>query len=257
MKILFLSLFLCCCISVAGQAQTIGDTVTTSSGLKYVLLKKGDGRKVQKGEIAIVHYTGTLLDGTMFDSSRERGAPLGFPLGQGQVIKGWDEAFALLDIGDRAILIIPPDIAYGNRSAGPVIKPNSTLVFDVELLDVRANSVSAVLAKTLEKKGRAAAIAEFERMKANDFADAYMSEGELNMLGYSLIQRKLFGDAIAFLKINADMYPDSFNVYDSLAEAYMLNGDRELAIENYRWSLALNPDNTNAAEMLKKLEQEK
>lgn len=256
MKTLLFAFILCCCLSVSGWAQT-GDTITTASGLKYVLLKKGGGRTLEKGEIAIVHYTGTLLDGTLFDSSRERGTPFAFPLGQSRVIKGWDEAFALLHIGDRAMLIIPANLAYGERGAGAVIKPNSTLVFDVELLDVRTTTVGAELAKILDKDGRAAAVKEFERMKANNFAGAYMNEGELNMLGYSLIQRQLLGDAIVILKLNAEMYPDSFNVYDSLAEAYMLNGDSKLAIENYNRSLELNPDNTNATEMLKKLEQEK
>jgi tetratricopeptide (TPR) repeat protein len=254
MKTLFLSLLLCCCVFTMSEAKT-GDTVTTASGLKYVLLKKGDGRTLQKGEVAIVHYTGTLLNGKEFDSSRDRGTPFAFPLGQGRVIKGWDEAFSLLHIGDRAMLIIPSNLAYGERSVGTVIKPNSTLVFDVELLDAKEKTVGAVLAKILDEQGRVAAVQEFERMKANNFADAYMTEGELNMLGYSLIQRELLNDAITFLKLNVEMYPDSFNVYDSLAEAYMLNGDRKLAVENYRRSLEINPDNTNATEMLQKLEQ--
>lgn len=256
MKIWGIALVLCFVLTSAIYAQaTMGDTVTTPSGLQYVLLVKGEGRKAEAGEIIVAHYTGTLLDGNVFDSSREHGEPFSFPLGQKRVIKGWDEAFSLLTVGSRAILIIPPDLAYGNRSMGEAIPANSTLVFDVELLDIKQTSVSVVLARVLERQGRAATIKEFHRMKNNGFAEAYMSERELNSLGYGLMQKKLFGDAIAMLKLNVETYPDSFNAYDSLAEAYMLNGDTEQAVENYQKSLELNPDNTNAVEMLKKLKQ--
>lgn len=246
---------LCVFCTSAVWAQAVGDTVTTSSGLRYVLITKGEGRKAEQGEIVIAHYTGSLLNGKVFDSSRERGEPFSFPLGQKRVIKGWDEAFSLLTVGSRAMLIIPPDLAYGSRSMGDMIPANSTLVFDVELLDIKQTSVGVVLARALERKGRTAAVKEFCRMKESGFAEAYMSEQELNMLGYGLMQKKLFGDAIAMLKLNVETYPDSFNAYDSLAEAYMLNGDTELAIENYQKSLALNPDNTNAVTMLQKLQK--
>jgi FKBP-type peptidyl-prolyl cis-trans isomerase len=108
----------------------------TASGLYYVEKVKGTGAKAGPGKKVKVHYTGTLLNGTKFDSSRDRNEPFEFTLGKGQVIKGWDEGIALMNVGGKATLIIPSDIAYGDRDMG-TIPPYSTLVFDVELLDVK------------------------------------------------------------------------------------------------------------------------
>jgi peptidylprolyl isomerase len=117
--------------------QTTGkDAVTTASGLKYIEIKEGDGATPQRGQTVIVHYTGTLEDGTKFDSSRDRNQPFSFKLGVGQVIKGWDEGLSTMKVGGRRQLIIPPELGYGPRGAGGVIPPNATLIFDVELLRI-------------------------------------------------------------------------------------------------------------------------
>jgi FKBP-type peptidyl-prolyl cis-trans isomerase len=117
------------------------EQVTTASGLKYTDSVVGDGDEAAAGDNVSVHYTGWLLNagqvGSQFDSSRERGQPFVFPLGAGRVIKGWDEGVAGMKEGGRRILIIPPELGYGARGAGGVIPPNATLVFDVELLEVR------------------------------------------------------------------------------------------------------------------------
>lgn len=109
----------------------------TESGLRYKILQDGEGVKAEKGKTVSVHYKGQLPDGTVFDSSYKRKEPIEFPLGMGQVIPGWDEGVQLLKVGDKARFVIPSDLAYGSQGAGGVIPPNATLVFDVELMDVK------------------------------------------------------------------------------------------------------------------------
>jgi len=115
--------------------------VTTSSGLQMIDTQAGTGASPKAGQTAVVHYTGYLNDngkkGKKFDSSVDRGSPFEFPVGQGRVIKGWDEGVASMKVGGKRTLIIPPDLGYGARGAGGVIPPNATLIFDVELLGVK------------------------------------------------------------------------------------------------------------------------
>lgn len=120
------------------MAQTNAAPVTTPSGLKYVDEKVGDGASPRQGQMVKVHYTGWLTNGKKFDSSVDRGQPFEFAIGQGQVIKGWDEGVASMKIGGKRKLTIPANLAYGNKDVGNgLIPPNSTLIFDVELLGVR------------------------------------------------------------------------------------------------------------------------
>ena len=113
------------------------NTVTTASGLQYIDQVEGDGPSPNPGQTVVVHYTGTLTNGQVFDSSVERGKPFSFKIGVGQVIKGWDEGVGSMKVGGKRQLIIPPDLGYGSRGAGGVIPPNATLIFDVELLEVK------------------------------------------------------------------------------------------------------------------------
>jgi peptidyl-prolyl cis-trans isomerase A (cyclophilin A) len=109
----------------------------TESGLRYQMIQKGSGKKAEKGKTVSVHYSGSLENGKVFDSSYTRKKPIEFPLGQGHVIEGWDEGIALLQVGDKARFVIPSHLGYGSRGAGGVIPPNATLIFDVELMDVK------------------------------------------------------------------------------------------------------------------------
>jgi peptidylprolyl isomerase len=227
--------------------------VTTASGLTYVITSRASGRRPKTGDTVLVHYTGTLTDGTKFDSSQDRKEPIAFPLGRRAVIKGWDEGIAQLGVGDSAVLIVPPQLAYGEKGAGGVIPPNATLVFVVTLVDVRGVPLSEVLLKTIDARGIEAAVAEYRSQKARGFGDLYTSEMDLNALGYQLLRRNKVAEAIEILKLNVEAYPNSANVYDSLGEAYVVSGNTALAIQNYEKSLSLDPANSNAAMMLKKL----
>jgi peptidyl-prolyl cis-trans isomerase A (cyclophilin A) len=109
----------------------------TKSGLRYQIIQKGAGIAAEKGKTVSVHYKGQLADGTVFDSSYKRNAPLDFQVGVGQVIAGWDEGICLLNVGDKARLVIPSDLGYGAAGAGGVIPADAILVFDVELMDVK------------------------------------------------------------------------------------------------------------------------
>ena len=107
----------------------------TASGLYYVMTQEGNGEKPEVGQMVQVHYTGKLLDGTVFDSSVERGEPISIPIGVGQVIPGWDEGIQMMSKGEKGVLYIPYYLAYGDRQAGDKITPFSNLMFEVELVD--------------------------------------------------------------------------------------------------------------------------
>lgn len=112
------------------------ETVTLDNGLQYQDLVSGDGPEIAAGQVAEVHYTGWLADGTKFDSSVDRGETFTFPLGAGMVIKGWDIGVEGMKVGGKRKLTIPPDLAYGDSGAGGLIPPGATLVFDVELISI-------------------------------------------------------------------------------------------------------------------------
>jgi FKBP-type peptidyl-prolyl cis-trans isomerase FkpA len=122
-------------------AQTAGKIMTTASGLQIIDSKAGTGAVPKPGQICVMHYTGWLYEngqkGKKFDSSVDRDEPFEFPIGQRKVIAGWDEGVASMKVGGKRTLIIPPALGYGARGAGSVIPPNATLMFDVELLEVK------------------------------------------------------------------------------------------------------------------------
>ena len=127
--------------STQAAAQAAGSTMTTASGLQITDTQVGTGATPRPGQICVMHYTGWLYvngtKGKKFDSSVDRGQPFEFPIGRHQVIAGWEEGVASMKVGGKRTLVIPPELGYGARGAGGVIPPNATLIFDVELLDVK------------------------------------------------------------------------------------------------------------------------
>ena len=117
------------------EIEGVGGINSLTSGLRYQVLKEGTGAKPSITDTVVTHYHGTFLDGSVFDSSVDRGAPATFPVNG--VIRGWTEALQLMSVGSKWRLVIPPDLAYGKRGAGRLIPPNATLIFEVELLDIR------------------------------------------------------------------------------------------------------------------------
>lgn len=235
--------------STAAPAAT-----TTPSGLTYLITRRGNGRQPKAGEVVLVHYTGMLANGVKFDSSRDRNEPIAFKLGAGRVIKGWDEGVAQLRVGDQAVLVIPPQIGYGSKGAGAgVIPPDATLIFIIEVMDVKATSLSEMLSQTLKEKNIEAMIAQYRELKAKGLGDIYTSESELNAMGYRLLAANQVREAIEVFKLNVEAYPNSANVYDSLAEAYLAQGDKQLAIESYKRALEIDPQLESARKALNAL----
>lgn len=232
----------------------------TPSGLRYTVTRAGQGERPQSGQVVIAHYTGRLEDGTVFDRSREK--PVAFTLskpagpdGKGeikrQVIAGWDEGFRLMRVGDRATFVIPSALAYGDKTRGK-IPPNSTLCFEVELLDLKVAALADHLQELFTTSGLTVARARFVELKATGFIEYYVSEAQLNALGYRLLKEKPL-EARVVLEWNTELFPASANVYDSLGEAVLQAGERNNARGLYLRSLELDPNNENARKMLAEL----
>lgn len=178
---------------------------TTASGLKYKITKKGTGDKPAIGDQVFVHYVGTLTDSakTKFDSSRDRGEPYGFALGAGQVIRGWDEAIALLHVGDVAILTIPPALGYGDRPAGGgKIPANSILIFEVELMGIKpapkpwnvkglkVDSTASGLKYIVIKKGPQGAVQATSGRQVSVNYSGYLGDGSWKLFDSSIPRNK-------------------------------------------------------------------
>ena len=250
-KLLFIISFWVYVISVSAQTN---DTIATDSGLKYYIVEKGEGEKVEEGKEVKLHGIGTLENGEVFWETRESNSPFYFVTGTNSVIKGVEEGVSKMRVGDRWIFILPPEIAYGERQRGP-IPPNSTLVFDYEVLDVSKpkKSIIDTLHLTIEEEGIDKALDLYlELEKENDVYN--FRPDQLNGLGYKLINEEKPDIAKVVLELNAKMHPDDYNVWDSLGEIYMIMGENEKALESYRKSLELFSGNTNAEEMIQKIE---
>ncbi|HEY4299650.1 MAG TPA: FKBP-type peptidyl-prolyl cis-trans isomerase [Candidatus Didemnitutus sp.] len=236
--------------AAAQIAAAVDDFITTPSGLKYQVTVHGTGPQPKDGQVVLANYVGTLPDGTEFDRTRDE--PFAFTLGQHQVIKGWDEGFGLLHIGDHATFVVPPALGYGARAMGS-IPANATLHFDVELVAIKDGALADALADAIDHHGLVAAQGRFAEWKADHFGRFFPNEGQMNTLGYHYLQSGKLPEALAVLGWNVELFPASANVYDSLGEAEVKAGDGPAAIRDYAKSLALDPKNTNAESMLAEL----
>jgi hypothetical protein len=249
---LFIPLLALCQTNSAGK-----DTVTTASGLKYIVVEKGNGAKAEAGKQVSVNYAGYLPDGKEFDNSYKRGKPIKFILGKGQVIKGWDEGISLMNVGDKLRLIIPPDLGYGASGAGGVIPANATLIFDTQLMGVGDPklSIADTLLLTIFEKGIDSAVIQYHNLYKTNKNDYDFDEDQLNSLAFRFMNNGMYANAIGLLKLNAETYPESYNVCDGLGEAYMLNGDKESATRCFEKALKINPKDADAEEALKKIKE--
>ncbi len=239
--------------AVVAAAVEPGGLTTTASGLQYEITEHGTGALPKVGEVVIYHYKGTLADGTVFDSTYDRKNPFAFTLGKKQVVPGVEEAFAHFRAGDKGTIIIPPGLAYGGKQRGP-IPPNSTLRFDVDVLEIKGRGVADLLQETIDSAGLVAAGAKFVQLSATNFNGMYLSESQLNNLGYRYLAKGKLPEALAVLSWNVATFPGSGNVYDSLGEAQVKNGDRASARASYAKALELDPANKNAAKFLAELQ---
>lgn len=124
-------------LTMAAGCSKTGKEITTASGLKYTDIKEGSGPSPTNGKLVTVHFTGTLENGRVFDTTIDKKQPMHFTIGAGEVIPGWDEGIMTMKVGGRRKLVIPPNLAWGTEGAGGVIPPHATVLFDVELLDVK------------------------------------------------------------------------------------------------------------------------
>ena len=243
----------------AGSPGTIAPVqlgITTASGLTYFVTHEGGGRRPQPGEMAFLHYTVLLTDGTKIESSLDQGEPFDFLLGGGGVIKGMDEAVANLGLGDEAVLIVPPQLGYGAKGAGKVIPPGATLVFLIHLVDIRPKDkvLSNVLLDVAVTQGLDAAIKRYQELRSAKFGDLYASEADMESLGYQLMKKKRFQDAVAFLRLNTEAYPNSADAFVSLAEALKKSGDKVQALRCCKQALELDPKNQEAKDLVGELQ---
>jgi len=259
MKLAFyITIILFYIISSINAQNTFNDTLSTSSGLKYMVLKKGSGEKALAKKEMEVHYHGTFADGKKFDSSYDRDEPIFFILGANQMIPGFDEGVSLMNVGDKYKLIIPYQLAYGEEGRGP-IPPKATLIFDVELLSQKTAPTPIVdtLYNEFKSNGIDATIKLYENLRMIKESNFDFREQQLNSLGYRIMTETFVKEAIKIFELNVQQFPESGNVFDSLGEGYMMDKQIDKSIEYYKLSIEKNPDNPNAKEMIELLEYEK
>ncbi|MDP9017743.1 MAG: FKBP-type peptidyl-prolyl cis-trans isomerase [Candidatus Eremiobacteraeota bacterium] len=242
------------CSQLSGEFKAgPSPSVSTGTGLRYVLQRAG-GKKAVTGQVAIMQYTLCLPGAKKPVDASSKASPFAFTLGAKQVIRGMEEAVRLLGVGGSMDILVPYALGYGVKGSPPVIPSKSPLLFRIELSDIKTAALSTLLQRSYDAGGTLALQRTYDQLAHGGFKNLAAGESDLNLLGYRLIKKHHVDAAIVVLAINAQRFPKSWNVYDSLGDAYRIKGDRELASSNYRRALALNPKDTNAVQMLQALE---
>lgn len=226
--------------SIDAIGQPRAAAMTTESGVRIEFATRGVGATATPGQVVILHYVGTI-GGAEFDSSRKRGEPYAFSIGKGQAIKGFDEAFRQLRIGDKVVMVIPPELAYGDRGFPPLIPPNATLEFRVEVLAFEDHALADAIAEAVDANGVDGGKQRFEELKRVGFAGHYFSESHMNKLGQRYLRRAKVPEALAVLEWNASLYPKSGMALDRLAAALETAGQQVRAEDTCRRALLLDP----------------
>lgn len=245
-------------IVMIGNVLQAADTLSTSSGLKYLILHKGNGQKAKKGNEVTVHYKGTLKNGKVFDSSYDRNEPIVFDLLTGKMIPGFDEGVSLMSKGDKYRLLIPYKLGYGEQGSG-AIPAKADLIFDVELLDVKDFGIPLVdtLWNTYEKFGIDAVAFKYHKLKMNEPKKFDFRVNQLRELGNKFLLYGKFEEASMVFKMNMNQFPESGYVYDSMGECYVMQFKTDEALKYYHMALEKDSTITNSKKMIMLLEKEK
>jgi hypothetical protein len=228
------------------------DVTKTSSGLVCVITKHGTGRQPKEGEIVVLRVTGLFGNGEQYRRTSATDEPSWFWLLSDRTPLGLIEGMSLLHVGDSAILLIPPGLGFGPKGGhGGAIPPNAMLTYFVDLLDVKSNDLANQLQETMVTKGIDGAVGEYRELQKRGFPDLFL--GQMNAFGNTLLENGKRSEAITIFKLNIERDPESPKVYFNLGRAYAADGQRNLAIENYKKALSIDPNMAGSIKALKEL----
>jgi acetyl esterase/lipase len=233
------------CAALVANLGTGMRTTVAPSGLRYRILKPGTTR-LTTGNVAIEHYLVCFANGAFLDASA-KGQTLAFTVGNKQVVRGFEEATRSIGVGGEVVAYLPYKLAYGAKGRPPAVPPRSDLMFDIRLAGIDTVALSTLLQRAYASGGVPAMNAAFARAAATGFKGMYAAEDDLVGLAYGFLKKHRSDGAIAALKLNVARFPNSWNEYDSLGDAYRAAGNAALADANYRRALKMNPKDTNAA----------
>ena len=232
----------CTAPAFAQDRPKIGETITTDSGLMYKFSKLGNGPQPQTGDLMIIHGIGNLADGTEFWNTRTEGAPYEYTLGVDSVIRGFAEGMRYVREGDRIIITMKPELAYGARER-PGIPANSTLVFDYEILAVKPLSFAKLIRDAIATDTVDDAIAKTKATP--NLKDYYVSASSIQAAA-NAANRKEPGANEKVLALGLTLLPDAYQLHQTLGRLQATRGDKPAAIKSYETALKLNPKRTPA-----------